>query len=343
MVVTGKTQALQKHSRDLQCHHQIWQRLPLSLPDLHSLLTIPPEHYKMAQSHGLRAAVIEGTFALLCLQLGFLAESRPTMQVCNSAGPKVDCGFVGIDQNSCERKDCCWSPATAAATAASGQPWCFHTNAGLSEYELVSTNDTDVGWEGLLRNLTSTQSELGSDITSLTATADTSHSDVVHISITDLHNERWHVPASLFSNSGIASGHKGQQQKQAAVYDLTYESTPFSFAVTRKGAKSDSPVFSTAGRRLVFKDQYIELNTAIDPNSSLFGLEERTASMGLRLQRGGSALPLWNHDTLAANADTNLYGSHPFVMELRPGTMSLSCICKIQSDSCCSQIALPVG
>lgn len=30
---------------------------------------------------------------------------------------------------------------------------------------------------------------------------------------------------------------------------------------------------------------------------------------------------MWNHDTLSANADTNLYGSHPFILEVRPGTV----------------------
>ena len=72
------------------------------------------------------------------------------------------------------------------------------------------------------------------------------------------------------------------------------------------------------------QEQYIELSSDIEPNSSLFGLEERTASGGLRLQRGGPPLAMWNHDTLAANADTNLYGSHPFVMEVRPGAASHS-------------------
>jgi len=67
------------------------------------------------------------------------------------------------------------------------------------------------------------------------------------------------------------------------------------------------------------------VNSAIDANSSLFGLEERTASGGLRLQRAGRPLAMWNHDTLSANADTNLYGSHPFVLEVRPGTVSMSC------------------
>ena len=76
------------------------------------------------------------------------------------------------------------------------------------------------------------------------------------------------------------------------------------------------------------QEQYIELSSNTDPNSSLFGLEERTASGGLRLQRGGPPLAMWNHDTLAANADTNLYGSHPFVMEVRPGTGSHSCLAR---------------
>ncbi len=64
---------------------------------------------------------------------------------------------------------------------------------------------TDMGWEGLLRNLTSTQPELGPDITSLTVKADTSQSDILHISITDLHDERWHVPPSLFPESSFGA------------------------------------------------------------------------------------------------------------------------------------------
>ena len=52
----------------------------------------------------------------------------------------------------------------------------------------------------------------------------------------------------------------------------------------------------------------------------MFGLEERSSSRRLQLERAGSPLALWNKDTLAANADQNLYGSHPFLMEVRSGS-----------------------
>lgn len=73
----------------------------------------------------------------------------------------------------------------------------------------------------------------------------------------------------------------------------------------------------------MLQEQYIELSTSIDANSSLFGAQERTASKGLSLERTAQPLAMWNHDTLSANADTNLYGSHPFILEVRPGSLLL--------------------
>lgn len=151
-------------------------------------------------------------------------------------------GFIGITQQDCESRKCCWQPVEAGFGTASNQPWCFHANEGHSEYELITTTPTgtfqqthsamhhlcclhtiscfwsthvscqllpkpstdvimlhaDNGWKGVLRNLTSTQPELGPDITTLQVTADTSQSDILHICITDLHDTRWRVPAHFY-------------------------------------------------------------------------------------------------------------------------------------------------
>ncbi|KAL0046727.1 hypothetical protein WJX82_008470 [Trebouxia sp. C0006] len=272
----------------------------------------------MVVGRGVRVQYFVKSLMLLGMLLCFASSAILTEGLCSTAGPKVDCGFVGIDEAGCTDKGCCWSPGQAGTAAHQNEAWCFYSNDDISEYELVTTKDTDVGWEGLLRNLTSTQSELGPDITSLTVKADTSQSDILHITITDLHDERWHVPPSLFPESSFAAGYVSQKKPEAAAYDLSYASTPFSFAVTRAGVENDTAIFSTTGQRFMFKEQYIEVNSAIEANSSLFGLEEHTASGGLRLQRAGRPLAMWNHDTLSANADTNLYGSHPFVLEVRP-------------------------
>ena len=75
-------------------------------------------------------------------------------------------------------------------------------------------------------------------------------------------------------------------------------------------------LLNTTGMRLVLKDQYLELTTWVPEDSALIGLGERISSTGLRLRRSGRPLALWNRDC-TDYPDLNLYGSFPFVLELR--------------------------
>ena len=70
------------------------------------------------------------------------------------------------------------------------------------------------------------------------------------------------------------------------------------------------------------QDQYIEISTSVPEDAALFGLGERTSSTGLELQRNGVPLALWNRDHQAALPDQNVYGSHPILMDVRPGKNS---------------------
>lgn len=70
------------------------------------------------------------------------------------------------------------------------------------------------------------------------------------------------------------------------------------------------------------QDQYLEVVTSVPASSSLFGAGERSLSTGFRLLRHGVPLALWNFDVGARLPDRNLYGSQPFVMEMREGACS---------------------
>jgi len=53
---------------------------------------------------------------------------------------KVDCGYLGIDQQGCQDKGCCWQPSNKVADF--DTPWCFYPDGGgggdCTDYNLVA-------------------------------------------------------------------------------------------------------------------------------------------------------------------------------------------------------------
>eukprot|EP00884_Botryococcus_braunii_P010818 jgi/Botrbrau1/19738/Bobra.0502s0002.1 len=49
----------------------------------------------------------------------FYNKASPLSPVCDGTGPKVDCGYAGIDEKGCRSKGCCWKPTSDK------QPWCY--------------------------------------------------------------------------------------------------------------------------------------------------------------------------------------------------------------------------
>lgn len=69
----------------------------------------------------------------------------------------------------------------------------------------------------------------------------------------------------------------------------------------------------------LFKDQFIELTTAVPADSDLYGLGESTLPQGLLLPRDGSIRTMWARDAAPAEADINTYGAHPFYLQVNKG------------------------
>jgi alpha-glucosidase len=145
----------------------------------------------------------------------------------------------------------------------------------------------------------------------------------LHVRITDADHPRWEVPQDIIPRKAardiVLDASTGASPRSrilsAATSDLTFtlHVSPFRFTISRR---STGDVLFDTSPSLVFKDRYLELTTALPAaRASLYGLGEHTKRT-FRLQRNDT-FTLWNADITASNIDLNLYGSHPFYLDVR--------------------------
>ncbi|GLJ21746.1 hypothetical protein SUGI_0405690 [Cryptomeria japonica] len=152
--------------------------------------------------------------------------------------------------------------------------------------------------------------------------------DRVRVHITDAKKKRWEVPYNMLHREQVPNFQEKKETKiSKPVFDyfefssneliFSYIVNPFGFAISRK-SNGDVLFNSSSYGNLVFKDQYLEITTSLPTSTSLYGLGENTQSNGIKILPN-QPYTLYATDISPAELYTNLYGSHPFYMDLRKG------------------------
>ncbi|KAM0032488.1 putative alpha-glucosidase [Helianthus debilis subsp. tardiflorus] len=149
--------------------------------------------------------------------------------------------------------------------------------------------------------------------------------DRLRIRITDANHQRWEIPTDVLPRQSqpYTLPQQSHNTTPANLFlsdpnsDLIltlHSTTQFGFTVARRS--TGDILFDTSNTVLVFKDQYLELTSSLPPHrSSIYGIGERTRR-SFKLTHN-QTLTVWNLDMRSEIPDVNLYGSHPYYMDVR--------------------------
>lgn len=114
----------------------------------------------------------------------------------------------------------------------------------------------------------------GNDVQNLTLTVEYQDTDRLNIQIQPRYlgpeNETWFILPEALVPKPVASGNATSSTSDFAI-SWTNENS-FSFTVTRKS--TNDTLFTTAGSKLVYEDQFIEFVSTLPENYNLYGLGE---------------------------------------------------------------------
>ncbi|KAF9197915.1 hypothetical protein BGZ49_001447 [Haplosporangium sp. Z 27] len=179
-------------------------------------------------------------------------------------------------------------------------------------YGVRNVQETDSGFVLDLELVGEGCARFGQDIPSLTALVDFETESRVRVKIVNKNSPRYEIPTDALpsTNSTIR---RVEATKRG--YSFSFTESPFTFAIKRV---SDGEIIfdsSVAGMdSLVYEDEYLELSTVLPPNANIYGLGQVVAAF--RRDSRGTRQTMWNRDA-ASPVDENLYGSHPFHLEMR--------------------------
>ncbi|ORY01376.1 hypothetical protein K493DRAFT_209753 [Basidiobolus meristosporus CBS 931.73] len=132
----------------------------------------------------------------------------------------------------------------------------------------------------------------------------------IHVKILDPNENAFEVPEDL-----LAPDHSFNPKVSAeSLLEFHYESEPFSFWIRRKD--TGETIFDTTGIPLIYEKEYRELTSRLPHDANIYGIGEVVSNF--RRNPEYTLQPMWARDA-ADPINQNIYGTHPFYIELRDG------------------------
>lgn len=169
-----------------------------------------------------------------------------------------------------------------------------------ADYVLSSISSTAYGWTGKLK-LSTAGPYSSSDISSLLLSVWFETSERLRVTLRDANGPRWEIPAEILH---IESRHPPKSAPVNTLYDFSYTSQPFGFAITRKS--TGAVLFNTSGQPLYYSSQYLQVGTALPADANVYGLGERIVPFKLPENDYTIWDTDWGNPTVLP-----LYGHHP--------------------------------
>jgi len=218
---------------------------------------------------------------------------------------KSDCGYVGIDEQQCVNRGCCWQPSQ------SGAPWCFHGQTSVPQWVVGSSFPSATGITAQIKLANAGAGTYGPALNELQLQIDFDTDSRAHFKLTDPSRARYEIPEEVLPVPPRPSQRPENMQYEIR---LANRGDPFSLQLIRT---SDQVAIFTMDD-LEYSDQFLQLSN-LYPESErgenkafIYGLGEHV--MNFRLPLDGHSFTLWNVDE-ATPWDQNIYGAHPFYMQ----------------------------
>lgn len=204
---------------------------------------------------------------------------------------------------------------------------CLGVVPSVADYVLSSISEYACGYNGLLtfRGDGATSTPYGLPISPLAFNITLETADRVRIRITDPSDpQRWEVPFGWSRTAPLDAC----ASWSSVLYTVHVGADPFFFAVVRNA--DQEVLFNTSGLPFEFKNQFLTVGTRLPNGPSLYGLGERIHPF--KLSTDDFTYVLWNADR-ANVVDTDLYGSHPFYLDVRQGGRSAHGVFLLNSNA----------